>query len=260
MKRHKKHWTEQMFIEKADMWLHWMNLGWKRAPMITRQIKKLLKKHGISRGKILELGCGNGRISINMAKRGFDVTGVDISQQYIEDAGKKAARMRARTRFIRGDFRRIDKFVRGKFDVAISIWTSLGFYDRSTDEKIFKKIAQLLKKKGIFLILYTMSRERLLQFFMPNLVEETTKYVKLNKAIYDSYHSVLNTKWLFYKKVNKDLIYENEIEFSLRVYALHEFVEMAEKAGLAFSEAYHSVETLEPARSDSPANLVFQKP
>lgn len=248
-----------MFINKAEMWLHMMNEGWKAAPRTARQIKKVLKKHGISKGRVLELGCGNGRISLNMAKLGFDATGVDMSQLYIDDAREKAVTRCAKANFICGDIRNINKIVRGKFDVAISIWTSLGFYDRATDERILRQVARLLKKDGIFLILYTMSRERLLRIFIPNLAEETTKYVKLNKAIYDNFHSVLNTKWVFYKKVNKDLIYENEIDFSLRVYALHEFVDMAEKAGLTFREAYDSMVTLAPIRSDSAANLVFQK-
>ncbi len=237
-----------------------MNNAWKEAPRIARQIKKVLKEHGITQGRILELGCGNGRIAINMAKLGFSVTGIDISRFYIDQARKKAARNHLKARFVQGDIRRIRQSVCGKFDVAISIWTSLGYYDKPTDERIFRQVGQLLRKKGLFLILGTMSRERLLSIFNPNDVEETDRYLGIIKNTYDTSHSVLNNRWCFYRKVGKNLIYEDEVDCRLRIYALHEFVEMAEKAKLRLAASYDSIITLEPARPSSNANLVFEKP
>lgn len=259
MKAKKKHWTRTMFIDKAELWLHWMDKNWKYAPKAARNIKKILKKYNITKGKTLELGCGNGRIVINMAKHGFKATGVDISQLYIDEARKRSARMHVRTHFVRGDIREIDKIVRGKFDVIYSIWTSIGFYDRPTDEKIFRKAARLLRKNGIFMILNTMSRERLLNIFCPSLYEETDKYLKLNKIVYDKIHSVIRNKWEFYRKVRKDLLYVDEYDFTLRVYSLPELVDMAENAGLDFKEAYHTLLGMQPVQTDSAANLIFQK-
>ncbi|OPX18246.1 hypothetical protein BXT86_02255 [candidate division WOR-3 bacterium 4484_100] len=248
-----------MFVDKAELWLYWMNKKWKNAPRIARQIKKILKRYGISKGRVLELGCGNGRITIYLARQGFEATGVDISQLYIDDARKRADRMKVMAHFIRGDIRRIDRLVHRKFDVVISIWTSLGYYTRQTDEQIFKKVSKLLNKDGLFLVLNTMSREWLLKRFSPAFFEETDRYIKLNRNTFDRLHSVLHNKWMTYRKEGQDLIYEDEIEFDLRIYALCELVEMAEKAGLHLKEAYDSILTLEPAKSDSPANLVFQK-
>jgi 2-polyprenyl-3-methyl-5-hydroxy-6-metoxy-1,4-benzoquinol methylase len=259
MRTKKEHWTKIMFIDKARLWLHWMDMNWKHAPRAVRNIKKILKKYNITKGKSLELGCGNGRITINMAKQGFEAAGVDISQLYIDEARRKSTRMHVKTHFLQGDIRKIDKIVRGKFDVIYSIWTSIGFYDRSTDEKIFKQAARLLRKNGIFMILNTMSRERLLNIFCPSLYEETDKYVKLNRVVYDKMHSVINNKWKFYRKVKKDLLYVDQYDFTLRVYAIPELVDMAEKAGLVFRDAYHSLLGLQPAQADSAANLVFQK-
>jgi len=248
-----------MFIDKADLWFSSMNEAWNEGPKITRQIKQVLKRYDITGGKVLELGCGNGRISINMAKRGFNVTGVDISKQYLEAAQKKAKRARIKARFIHGDYRKIDKLIHDKFDLVISIWTSLGFYDQRTDQRLFRKVAGLLKKKGIFLILLTMSRERLMAIFNTMIYHQSDKYVILNENTMDNARSVTHNKWIFYRKVGNDLIYEDEVAFTLRIYAIPEFVEMAQKAGMEFRDAFQSIMTLEPARKDSPANLVFQK-
>jgi SAM-dependent methyltransferase len=259
MKRHKKHWTKVMFVDKAEMWLQVMNQAWRLAPRTVRGIMKILKEYGITQGKVLELGCGNGRIILNMAKRGFQATGIDISELYIKDAQKKASRMKVKARLIAGDIRQVCKLVQGKFDVVISIWTSIGFYDHKTDQRVFKQVAQLLKKKGVFLILNTMSRERLENIFWPNIYEEAGQYIKLNRNTFDRIRSITHNKWIFYRKAGKDLLYEDEIDFDLRIYALPELVEMGERCGLKFRSAYHSVLTLEPAHAHSPANIVFQK-
>jgi SAM-dependent methyltransferase len=259
MKTDKKHWTQVMFIDKAKIFLHWMDIHWQYAPRTVRQIRKILKEYDITKGKFLELGCGNGRICIHMAKQGFNVTGVDISRLYINEAKKRSRRINAQARFLQGDIRKIDKIVRGKFDIVLSIWTSLGFYNRKTDEALFKKVARLLKKGGVFLILNTMSRERLLKIFCPRLYEETDKYVKLNIINYDQMHSIINNKWIFYRKKGRDLLYEEEIDFDLRIYALPELVDMGERVGLKYKQAYDSIITLDPVQTTSSANLVFQR-
>lgn len=248
-----------MFIEKPDLWFSSMNQAWKQGSKITSQIKKVLKRYRITKGKLLELGCGNGRISINMAKRGFDVTGVDISEKYLENAVERAARARTDVRFIHGDYRKIDKLVRGKFDVVISIWTSLGFYDQHTDQALFKKVAHLLKKKGVFLILLTMSRERLLAIFNERVYQENKRFVVLDEHSFEWARSITHNRWVFYKKKGKDLIYEDEVSFTLRIYAIPEYVTMAENTGMVLKDAFNSIFTLDPVRKDSPANLVFQK-
>jgi 2-polyprenyl-3-methyl-5-hydroxy-6-metoxy-1,4-benzoquinol methylase len=259
MGKQKKHWTEEMFVEKSDLWLYLMDLGWKNAPRIARQIRKVLKKYRITKGRILEIGCGNGRITTNLAKLGFNTVGVDISPVYIEDAKKKAARLGVTPRFLQGDIRKIDRLVRGKFDVVISIWTSLGYYDQRTDQALFKKVAGLLKKKGVFLILVTMSRERLLDIFNERIFQDNDRFVVLDEHVIEWARSITHNKWVFYRKKGKDLMYEDEITFTLHIYSIPEYVDMAESAGMALKDAFHSILTLEPTRSYSPANLVFQK-
>jgi len=232
---------------------------WNIAPKIARQIRKLLKRYGVVKGRVLELGCGNGRITSNLAKLGFSTVGVDISPLYIEDAKKRAVRMGVKPLFFQGDIRKIDRIVRGKFDVAISIWTSLGFYDVRTDEILFKKVARLLRKNGLFFILFTMSRERLNSIFCQHLYDESEKYIVLNKNVYDKEHSIIRNTWTYFKKVDKNLMYEDEFSFCLHIYAIPDFVRMAENAGMILKDAFHSLMTLEPLRNDSPANLIFQK-
>ena len=255
-----KHWTDKFFVKNPDFWLHFLDRGWKRNRLTVSALTKILKKHGITRGRFLEIACGNGRICIPMAKKGFEVTGIDIGAEYISDAKKRALRNHVEVDLMCGDMRRLSRIVRGKYDVVLSVWTSIGYYDKRTDEKLFKSVARLMKKKGLFLILNTMSQEYLANHYCAGLYNETPRFVVLHKDnTFDRFHSINKETWVFYKKEGRDLKYVDEFPLSLRIYSLAEIVEMAESAGMEFVEAYHNLRTLTPARPDSTINIVLQR-
>jgi len=255
-----KHWTEKFFIKKPELWLHFLDRGWRQSRIVVQAIMKILKKQGITKGRFLEVACGNGRICIPIAKRGFDVTGIDIGKLYIADAKKRAKRNKVKARFVCGDMRRLRQFVSGKYDVVLSVWTSIGYYSKKTDQRVFKMVAQCLRKNGLFLILNTMSQEYLLNHYCRNLYDETDRYLVLHKSqIFDRFHSTNTEKWVFFEKHGTDLKYVDELDLCLRIYSLAEIVEMAEAVGLRFVEAFENLMNLKPARPDSMINVVFQK-
>ena len=256
-----KHWTEEFFLDKADLWLARMNAAWKYAPKTTGSIVRILKKNGIPKGRILEVCCGNGRFCINLAKRGYHVTGVDISPLFIEDAARLARKLGvgARTKFMRGDLRTIERTVRGKYDAVLNIWTAIGYYDKKTDERFFKKVYGFLKKNGLFMIFTTMSMDYLSHYFMPRLYDETDEYLILHRNAFDRIHSRLDDTLIIYKKEGKDLKYVDTEKTLLRIYGRNELIEMAEKAGFSFVEAYDKLYPLTPVRPDSHINMVLRK-
>lgn len=255
------HWTEKFFVKDGRLWLYVMNQSWKLAPLAVRGITRILKKNRIRKdGKILEIACGNGRICTGLAKRGFKVTGIDISPLYINDAWEKARKLKVKNiNYMCGDIRFLDQHVKGKFDVVISIFTAIGYYDRKTDERIFKKVARLLKPKGLFLVLNTMSRERLLNIYCSYIYDDVGVYVILHNGKFDRAHSYNNESWAFYKKTGKNLKYVDKLDLRLRIYGSNEIVDMAEQAGMEFVEAYDLLSTLQPSRLESGINMVFRK-
>jgi 2-polyprenyl-3-methyl-5-hydroxy-6-metoxy-1,4-benzoquinol methylase len=255
------HWTEKFFVKDGRLWLYVMDHAWKHAPLAVRGIARILKKNRIRKsGKILEIACGNGRICTGLAKKGFKVTGIDISPLYIADARIKARKLKIKNiDYICGDIRSLDKHVKGKFDVVISIFTAIGYYDRKTDERIFKKVSHLLKPTGLFLVLNTMSRERLLSIYCSGLYEEVGDYYILHKGKFDRAHSINNESWIFYKKAGKNLKYVDKLDLQLRIYGSNEIVDMAEQAGMQFVDAYDLLSTLKPLRTESGINMVFRK-
>src|SRR2546425_11196692 len=64
---------------------------------------EILQKGLIKKGKALDVGCGLGTHSIYLAKKGFDVTGIDISPAAIENAKTKAEKQGIQVRFMTGN-------------------------------------------------------------------------------------------------------------------------------------------------------------
>lgn len=101
--------------------------------------------------RLLDLCCGQGRHAVPLALKGLDVTGCDLSAEYLKEAARVAAAAKARVRFVRSDMRRLP--FRAEFDAVINMFTSFGYFRRSTDDLLtLKGIARALRPGGLFLI------------------------------------------------------------------------------------------------------------
>ena len=98
--------------------------------------------------KIIDIGCGTGRHAIELTKRGYNVTGVDLSDNQIKRAREKAQETGVTIDFQIQDARNLS--FDGEFDLAIMLCEG-GFSLMETDEmnfKILKEATKALKSKG----------------------------------------------------------------------------------------------------------------
>lgn len=101
--------------------------------------------------KILDVGCGTGRHAIELAKRGYSVTGIDLSDSQLAKAKEKAEKNNLKIDFQKQDARNL-AFVK-KFDVAIMLCEG-GFPLMETDEMnyaILKSVTKSLKNNATFI-------------------------------------------------------------------------------------------------------------
>jgi SAM-dependent methyltransferase len=83
-------------------------------------------------GRVLDMCCGPGRHAIEFARRGYRVTGVDITEPYLKAARDSAAAERLDAEFIKADARVFER--PGQFDLAVNLFTSFGYFDTEEED------------------------------------------------------------------------------------------------------------------------------
>jgi len=118
-------------------------------------LNQILKEHKAHR--VLDLGCGTGGHCIELAKLGYDIVGLDISELMIEKASEKSSKEGVQISFILGDLTQTctvlkNANIRLPFDAAISLGYSLAHMlnDQSFEEAL-DEIRKVLKRDGIFI-------------------------------------------------------------------------------------------------------------
>lgn len=103
--------------------------------------------------RILDCPCGYGRHSIELATRGYDVIGVDLCPQFIDEATERTRSLPKDTmcRFIRGDMRSLPTSL-GKFDACLSMFLSFGFFDDTDNLQVLREYHRVLRSGGTLLI------------------------------------------------------------------------------------------------------------
>lgn len=98
--------------------------------------------------RILDLACGFGRHALSLARRGYQVTGVDITKEFIKDAIHTAASEGLKMQFINSDIR--DLSFTKEYDIVLNLADGAIGYLESDEEnlKIFHVISNALKPGG----------------------------------------------------------------------------------------------------------------
>lgn len=96
---------------------------------------------------VLDLGCGSGGHAIPLARRGYQVTGVDRSAEMLDEAGKKTSS--GNPKFIQSDLTGID--LGTKFDSVISMFAVFSYITENPDlAKAFQTVRNHLQPGGLF--------------------------------------------------------------------------------------------------------------
>ena len=116
---------------------------------------------------MLDLCCGPGRFSIQFAKHGFKVTGVDKTKYLLEKAKQETQNQNINIEFIQADM--LEYINPDTFDLVINMYTSFGYFEKDEDDlNVLKNIYTSLNKGGQFLI-DIMGKEILARIFQPTL-------------------------------------------------------------------------------------------
>ena len=136
-----KQWYEELFTDYARTYdKEVFTQGTvQEVGFIEREIRK------DKRVRILDVGCGTGRHAIELARRGYDVTGLDLSPSQLARAEEKAREAGVKVKFIRQDARAFD--FRGSFGLVIMLCEG-AFPLMETDEMNFLILEPIARSRS----------------------------------------------------------------------------------------------------------------
>jgi SAM-dependent methyltransferase len=178
-------------------------------------------------GHVLDLCCGVGRHSRALARRGFRVSGLDLSEPSLEIAKAKAAEEGLDIELIHSDMRSIP--FEGELDAVVNMYSSFGFLEtEGEDERVVEGVTKALKPGGRF-FLDMSSPLWLFRNYHPQVWAELPDgTVLLEHQVYEVRSGRALATWRLIRPDGRS----DDIHFSMRAYTLPELVNMLHRCGL----------------------------
>lgn len=213
-------------------------------------IKHLIEKLQLpQKAKIIDLACGKGRHSVFLNKMGFEILGVDLSEQSIahnkqfenDTLSFKVHDMRDKL---------FPEVSTSPQDAVFNLFTSFGYFDDPADDKkVFSSVHEVLKENGIFILDFLSA-----EYVKSNLKAEET-LIKEGIAF-------LIKKRIENEHVIKDIFFEdqgNKYHFfeKVKLHSQHEIKELAKNCGFETQEIWGNYQLDDYHGATSPRCIFF---
>ena len=203
-----------MANEVSDNWYEDFFQGincdfWEKAipgEVTKQEVDFLLSEFNLSQGQhILDIPCGFGRHAIGFAKRGFNVTGIDISSTFIQGLTEKINSERLNIKVIQADILTVQ--LNEKFSGAVCMGNSFGYFNFDRMKLFVEKVSSSLETGSKFIVNSGMIAESIL----PNLAHysenKTYTFGDITMEVTNVYHvenSFLVSNLLYTKEGKKE--------------------------------------------------------
>jgi SAM-dependent methyltransferase len=220
-------------------------------------IEKIFHRHGSHvAADLLDVACGTGTLACELAARGYHVTGVDASEEMIQQAMAKAHHRGVTGNFYRMEMTELKDL--GHFDAILCLYDSINYLCVSEDvETTLWNVCHLLHSKGLFIFDICTERNSLLYFRDWKEHEWTDKAWYARHSHYDPRTRIQVNRFDIRFKGEEKTITETHRQ---RIYTEHEFYEIIGKTPLTVTAAYDGF-SLKPAseKTSDRIHFVLQK-
>ncbi|MEN6387475.1 MAG: methyltransferase domain-containing protein [Candidatus Cryosericum sp.] len=189
------------------------------------QVRQLLRLCPLLPGAaVLDVGCGVGRHSIELAKLGFHVIGIDKSTEYVDICRQRAGELGVTAEFYVMDSRTMSLNVCA--NLVISLWSSFGYYGEAGDLQVLQRIAEHVRPAG-HVIIDVENRDYIVKHFVPEEWHVCDGEFVLEKRHFNPLEGTVSTKRIIAAGTER-----HEYRRVLRMYTATELASLLSSAGL----------------------------
>lgn len=187
-------------------------------------------------GRVLDLGCGYGRHTVPLARRGYEMVGLDLSLDLLQNALRRAQAKQTSIKFVHGDLRDLE--FKSVFDGVFCFNTTFGYFTDAQNLMVLRGVHRALKPGGRFLI-DVANRDHAIQAIPARNWWEGDSCLIQEDVDFDQLTSRLMIK--------RFLVYadgtQREYDIALRLFSVHELLSMLRLVGFRYVELSGSLHT-----------------
>lgn len=202
-------------------------------------LQEILQKEGISDGLVLDLGCGTGSMTEELAGRGYDMIGVDNSEDMLEIAMEKRQESGHDILYLLQDMQEFELY--GTVRAVVSVCDSVNYVTEKEElEQVFRLVNNYLDPGGIFVFDFNTEYKYREVLGDRTIAEnrEDSSFIWDN-YYYEEEHMNEYELTLFIQEADqKELYHKYQETHFQRAYTLEEIGELLERSGLRFVAAY----------------------
>jgi SAM-dependent methyltransferase len=226
--------TQKPWYEQEDLWesLRPVLFSAERIKSAREEVEQVISLMDMQPGSsICDLACGVGRHSLELARRGFRVTGVDRTELYLRQAREAAAAEGLDIEFVKGDMRNFRRH--DSFDAVTSLFTSFGYFEEASDnERVLANVCASLKSNGK-LLLEMVGKEVVARIFRPRDWREEGGVTIMEEREVAEHWSRIENRWILLSDAKR-----SEYQFSHWLYSAAELCDMLRRCGFCVVEVY----------------------
>jgi len=226
------------WFEDEDFWkaygpLMFDGKRWAEVPAVVDALERLA---GLEPGDaILDACCGPGRHSVEFAKRGYRVTGVDLTRDFLDAARESAEAEGVDLELVRADIRGFSR--PGAFDLAVNLFTSFGYFEDPADDLAALRRFRESLAPGGSLVVETLGKETAARDFIEGEWFERDGWTVCTEFTVVGAWEALKNRWVLIRGAERV-----DRSFDLRLYSGLEMKRLLLEAGFSRVEIYGSVE------------------
>lgn len=187
------------------------------------------------KAKILDVPCGVGRHSVEFAKHGYSVTGLDISKNCLSVAKREFSHPNAVYRLC--DMNNLKEY-REQYEACVNLFTSFGYFDSDVENAAALEQMISTLKPGGKLVINLVDRDWLMTIFNPARWSEQAGVLTVESSVFDKKTNYIETRVVIIDQKKKRPTLLHEHYHRMRIYSKTEILALLKNKGLKNIEVF----------------------